>query len=73
MERDIIIKDKTIIEKRETIIIHMNNALDMMERMDKDKNMRLAYSDYDFEKFIDRCREILTEEWHCPIELEVPF
>ncbi len=59
--------------KRETIIKHMNNAIELQMQCQKDKNLRLVYSDFDFDRFIDRCREMLGEQWENINNIEVPF
>ncbi|MEM0174387.1 MAG: hypothetical protein QXI16_07780 [Sulfolobaceae archaeon] len=59
--------------KREYLIKQMNDALQLQEQMKKDKNLRYVYYDVDLDKFIDRCREILSEEFYEPVGLVIPF
>lgn len=59
--------------KREMIIKHMNDAISLNAAMKNDKNLRLVYYDVDLESFIDRCREILAEQWEHVDNLEIPF
>ena len=70
---DILISDKSKEEKRKTIILHMNNAMELLTKMDKDKNLRLVYSDLKLNRFIDRCREMLQEDWYEVENIEIPF
>ncbi|MDF2943579.1 MAG: hypothetical protein K0S01_2437 [Herbinix sp.] len=59
--------------ERNTIIRHMNNAIEMKEEINKSHMMYLVYKDFDFDKFIDQCRELLSDCWDDATYMEIPF
>jgi Trm5-related predicted tRNA methylase len=61
---------------KEGLIKQIDESYDMIEKMKYDKNLRLVYSDFDFYKYIDRCRERLRSEydiWECVDDISNPF
>ena len=59
--------------KREAIIIQMNNDFLLQEQTRHDPMLAKVYSDFDFDKFIDKCREMLGEIWDDATKIETPF
>jgi Golgi nucleoside diphosphatase len=39
----------------------------------QNKDLRKVYSDYNFDSFIDRCREMLGDIWDDTTNIEIPF
>lgn len=58
---------------REAIIRHMNNAIEMKEDMKKDNMLANVYYDFDFDKFIEQCEELLNGVWDDAVNIVVPF
>jgi hypothetical protein len=51
----------------------MNNAIAMQDEMYQNKDLRKVYSDYNFDSFIDRCREMLGDIWDDTTNIEIPL
>lgn len=58
---------------KEMILKHMNDAIALMNECKKNPMLRKVYSDFDFYKFINRCKNMLDEEFHDIDDIEIPF
>ncbi len=48
-------------EKRKNLIRSMNDAIELREKIRHDDMLRKVYYDFDFDGYIDRCREMLSD------------
>ena len=59
--------------KREFLVKQINDALELVEQMKTDRMLRLVYSDIDWDRYIQKRRDALSDCWVNTDSVKLPF